>query len=60
MSNGKLLEFFICIPKLLPDGSNWVIFKYRFAFAATATVLNKHLNGMFSDAEVEVKEGLCI
>ena|SRR5882762_6116716 len=45
MSTGKLLEFFIRIPKLLPDGSNWVIFKDRFAFAAAAAVLNKHLDG---------------
>jgi hypothetical protein len=48
MSSGKLLEFFIRIPKLLPDGSNWVIFKDRFAFAAAAAILNKHLNGTAS------------
>ena len=43
--NGKLLEFFIRIPKLEVDGSNWVIFKDRFAFAAAAAGLEKHING---------------
>jgi hypothetical protein len=43
-ATGKLLEFFICISKLLPDGSNWVIFKDRFAFTAAAAVLNKHFD----------------
>jgi hypothetical protein len=45
MSTGKLFEFFIHIPKLLPDGSNWVIFKDHFHFAATAGVLQKYLDG---------------
>ena len=45
MSTGKLLEFFICTPKLLPNGSNWVIFKDCFAFTAAAAVLNKRLDG---------------
>ena len=45
MSTGKLLEFFVRIPKLLPDGSNWVIFKDRFVFAAAAALLDKHLDG---------------
>ena len=45
MSTGKLLEFFVRIPKLLPDGSNWVIFKDHFAFAAAAALLDKHLDG---------------
>src|ERR1700676_1927920 len=49
MSTGKLLEFFIRIPKLLPDGSNWVIFKDRFHFAAAAAVLQKHLDGTDSE-----------
>ena len=44
-TNRKLLEFFIQIPKLEVDGSNWVIFKDRFAFAATATDLVKHIDG---------------
>src|SRR5712664_3965030 len=42
---GKLLEFFVRIPKLLPDGSNWVIFKDRFAFAMAAAVLQGHIDG---------------
>jgi len=52
MSSGKLLEFFICILKLLPNGSNWVIFKDRFVFSAAAAILNKHLNGMASEPVV--------
>jgi hypothetical protein len=43
--NGKLLEFFVHIPKLEVDGSNWVIFKDHFAFAAATTDLEKHING---------------
>ena len=43
--NGKLLEFFVRIPKLEIDGSNWVIFKDRFAFAAAAADLEKHIDG---------------
>jgi len=43
--NGKLLEFFVRIPKLETDGSNWVIFKDRFAFAATAAALGNHIDG---------------
>jgi hypothetical protein len=49
MSSGKLLDFFVRIPKLLPDGSNWVIFKDRFAFATAAAVLHKHLDGLASE-----------
>ncbi|KIM75466.1 hypothetical protein PILCRDRAFT_13550 [Piloderma croceum F 1598] len=48
MSSGKLLEFFIRILKLLPNRSNWVIFKNHFVFDAAAAVLNKHLNGTAS------------
>ena len=44
-ANGKLLEFFVRIPKLEVDGSNWVIFKDRFAFAAAAAGLEKHIDG---------------
>jgi hypothetical protein len=44
--NSKLLEFFICIPKLETDGSNWVIFKDHFSFAAGAAALGKHIDGM--------------
>src|SRR5882762_7911695 len=43
--NGKLLEFFVRIPKLEVDGSNWVIFKDCFAFAAAAAGLEKHIDG---------------
>jgi hypothetical protein len=42
VANGKLLEFFVRIPKLEPDGSNWVIFKDQFTFTAAALV--KHIN----------------
>src|SRR5882762_6969018 len=45
-SNGKLLEFFIRIPKLESDGSNWVIFKDRFSFAASAATLEDHIDGI--------------
>ena len=41
--NSKLLEFFTHIPKLDIDGSNWVIFKDRFLFAAAAAGLKEHV-----------------
>ena len=44
-SNSKLLEFFIHIPKLEVDGSNWVIFKDCFLFAAAAASLKGHIDG---------------
>jgi hypothetical protein len=44
-ANGKLLEFFVQILKLEVDGSNWVIFKDNFMFAAAAAGLEKHING---------------
>ena len=44
-SNSKLLEFFARIPKLESDGSNWVIFKDRFLFAAAAASLKAHIDG---------------
>jgi hypothetical protein len=44
-SNSKLLEFFTHIPKLEVDGSNWVIFKDRFLFAAAAASLKGHIDG---------------
>ena len=34
------------IPKLETDGSNWVIFKDHFIFAAAAADLEKHIDGM--------------
>ena len=43
--NRKLFEFFVQIPKLEIDGSNGVIFKDRFAFAAAAADLEKHIDG---------------
>ena len=45
-SNSKLLEFFVHIPKLEVDGSNWVIFKDRFLFAAAAAALKGHIDGV--------------
>src|SRR5271156_3501968 len=45
VSNSKLLEFFARIPKLESDGSNWVIFKDRFLFAAAAASLKAHIDG---------------
>ena len=42
--NGKLLEFFVQIPKLEIDGSNWVIFKDCFAFVVAAADLEKHID----------------
>jgi hypothetical protein len=44
-TNGKLLEFFIHIPKLEVNGLNWVIFKDRFVFAAAAAGWEKHIDG---------------
>ena len=44
-TNGKILEFFVKIPKLEADGSNWVIFKDRFLFAAAAASLISHIDG---------------
>jgi len=43
--NSKLLQFFVQIPKLEVDGSNWVIFKDRFLFAAAAASLKGHIDG---------------
>ena len=45
-SNSKLLKFFVHIPKLEIDGSNWVIFKDCFLFAAAAAALIGHVDGM--------------
>jgi hypothetical protein len=42
--NGKLLEFFVQILKLEIDGSNWVIFKDRFTFAAATSGLEQHID----------------
>src|SRR5271168_512426 len=44
-SNSKILEFFARIPKLETDGSNWVIFKDRFLYAAAAASLISHVDG---------------
>lgn len=44
-TNGKALEFFAKIPRLEADGSNWVIFKDRFMFAAAAASLASHVDG---------------
>ena len=45
-SNSKLLKFFVHIHELEIDGSNWVIFKDCFLFAATAASLKGHVDGM--------------
>ena len=45
-TNRKLLEFFVQIPKLETDGSNWVIFKDHFVFAVATADLEKHIDGM--------------
>ena len=44
-ANGKVLEFFTKIPKLEANGSNWVIYKDCFFFAAAAASLLSHING---------------
>ena len=44
-TNGNILEFFTKIPKLEADGSNWVIYKDRFLFAAAAASLSEHIDG---------------
>src|ERR1700678_1033216 len=44
-TNSKILEFFAKIPKLEADGSNWVIFKDWFMFAAAAASLINHIDG---------------
>ena len=44
-SNSKLLKFFVHIPKLEIDSSNWVIFKDHFLFAAAAAALIGHVDG---------------
>src|SRR5277367_5246867 len=44
-TNNKQLEFFARIPKLEADGSNWVIFKDRFLYAAEAASLKDHVDG---------------
>ena len=43
--NSKLLKFFVHIPKLEIDGSNWVIFKDCFFFAAATASLKGHIDG---------------
>ena len=47
-ANNKQLEFFARIPKLESDGSNWVIFKDRFLYAAAAASLKDHIDGTAS------------
>ena len=44
-TNGKVLEFFAKIPRLEADGSNWVIYKDRFTYAADAASLLGHIDG---------------
>ena len=44
--DGKLLKFFVQIPKLEIDGLNWVIVKDRFVFVAAAADLEKHIDGI--------------
>jgi hypothetical protein len=44
-NNGKLLEFFLRLPKLNADGTNWIVFCDRFVFAADAAGLARHING---------------
>ena len=45
-TNRKLLKFFVQILKLEADGSNWVIFKDCFMFAAAAANFEKHIDSM--------------
>ena len=47
-SNSKVLELFVKIPKMEADGSNWVIFKDWFLYAAAATSLKSHINGTWA------------
>src|SRR5271168_3540097 len=54
-ANGKILEFFAKIPRLETDGSNWVIFKDRFMFAAAAASLVSHVDG--TEAEPTLAAG---
>jgi transposase InsO family protein len=44
-NSGKLLEFFLRLPKLSIDGTNWIVFRDRFSFAADAAGLARHING---------------
>jgi hypothetical protein len=44
--NGKLLKFFVQIPKLEIDGLNSVIFQDHFIFVAATTNLGMHIDGM--------------
>ena len=44
-TNGRVLKFFARIPRLEADGSNWVIYKDQFLYAAAAASLNQHIDG---------------
>ena len=47
----KLSEYFAKLPSCNQDGTNWVYFRDRFIFAATAAGLNEHLekNGAMAE-----------
>ena len=46
--NGKVIKFFAKIPRLEADGSNWVIFKDRFLYAAATVSLLNHIDGKWA------------
>src|SRR6201989_1823457 len=43
-TNSKLGEYFVRLPKLLPDGSNFVLYRERFKFAVEGSGLGKYIN----------------
>jgi hypothetical protein len=42
-ANSKLGDYFVRLPKLAIDGSNWLVCKNRFTFAVQGAGLGKYL-----------------
>ncbi|KAJ7105548.1 hypothetical protein C8R44DRAFT_581935, partial [Mycena epipterygia] len=47
LSNAKLGDYFLRIPKCEADGTNWSVYKHRFTYAADASGLGDHLNDTY-------------
>jgi hypothetical protein len=42
--NSKLHEHFVCLPKLNPDGTNYIVYRDHFGFATEAAGLGVHID----------------
>ena len=43
-NNTKLGEYFVCLPKCNENGTNYIMYRDRFKFAAAAAGLEDHLD----------------